>query len=173
MAVQRPSSPNASGLIVDGRSSTLTRRCAVRNRTFNRDHRDREFDHRAADGIGRQAVPIAKRRHGYRVREYQSHGFIMLRWILCASALLGPAGLLSAQPAAIPLAAYNVDPAQVSVSGFSSGAGMAVQLGIGSLVRNSWVWASSPEYLTTACAPSRKQAASIRAPRKSKDPRQT
>ena len=55
----------------------------------------------------------------------------MLRWILlCASALLVSAGLLSAQPAAIPLAAYNIDPAQVSVSGFSSGASMAHQLGV-------------------------------------------
>lgn len=54
----------------------------------------------------------------------------MLRWILCASALLGLAGPLSAQSVAIPLAAYSVDPAQVSVSGFSSGAFMAQQLGV-------------------------------------------
>jgi len=44
--------------------------------------------------------------------------------------LLGPVGLLSAQPPAVPLAAYNANPAQVSVSGFSGGAFMAQQLGI-------------------------------------------
>jgi hypothetical protein len=54
-------------------------------------------------------------------------GFILFRWLLLAGTSLGLAGNVFAQ---IPLVAYNVDPSQVSVSGFSSGAFMAQQLGV-------------------------------------------
>jgi poly(3-hydroxybutyrate) depolymerase len=42
----------------------------------------------------------------------------------------GGSGLSLAQGAYPPLGAYNVDPSQVSVSGFSAGADMAIQLGV-------------------------------------------
>jgi len=37
LAVQQRSSPTACCLIVDGRTSTLSRHCAYEDRTFNRD----------------------------------------------------------------------------------------------------------------------------------------
>jgi poly(3-hydroxybutyrate) depolymerase len=42
----------------------------------------------------------------------------------------GESGLAFAQSGRPPLGAYNIDPAQVSVGGFSAGADMAIQLGV-------------------------------------------
>src|SRR4051794_11448397 len=66
----------------------------------------------------------------------------------CVLALLALAAGAAAQPAPVPLPAYNVDPAETSVSGLSSGGYMAVQFGIAysATVRGAGVVAGGPYY---------------------------